>query len=129
VELQFRKRHLTEPFSRFSAVFSNHCAKARLGSLTRVLVLGLMAGLVAGCLRAGPMLGPVDEMLPDLPDSCGLFALSELRGQPMERLADFRLMGPLRVLWPGQEITNEIVPTRLNAEVDVTGRILRLICG
>jgi hypothetical protein len=119
LELQFRKRHLTEPFSRFSAVFSNHCAKARLGSLTRVLVLGLMAGLVAGCLRAGPMLGPVDEMLPDLPDSCGLFALSELRGQ----------MGPLRVLWPGQEITNEIVPTRLNAEVDVTGRILRLICG
>jgi hypothetical protein len=47
----------------------------------------------------------------------------------MERLADFRLIGPLRVLWPGQEITNDIVPTRLNAEVDVTGRIQRLICG
>lgn len=120
---------MTEPLSRFSAVFSNRSAKARLGPVARMLVLVLMGGLLAGCLRGGPMLGPVDEMLPDLPDSCGLAALSELRGQPMERLADFRLMGPLRVLWPGQEITNDVVPTRLNAEVDVTGRILRLICG
>jgi len=129
VELQFRKRHLTEPLSRFSAVFSNRSAKAGLGPLVRVLALVLMGGLLAGCLRAGPMLGPVDEMLPDLPDSCGRAALSDLPGQPMERLADFRLIGPLRVLWPGQEITNDIVPTRLNAEVDVTGRIQRLICG
>ncbi|MBM3616049.1 MAG: hypothetical protein FJX28_11625 [Alphaproteobacteria bacterium] len=68
-------------------------------------------------------------MLPPQPDACGLAALDGLRGEPMERLADFRLIGPLRVLWPGQEITNDIVPTRLNAEVDVTGRIMRLRCG
>jgi len=120
---------LTKPLFRVSALLSGRRAKARVGPLARVLALVVMGGLLAGCLRTGPMLGPVDEMLPDLPDSCGLAALSELRGQPMERLADFRLMGPLRVLWPGQEITNDIVPTRLNAEVDVTGRIQRLICG
>ncbi len=74
-------------------------------------------------------MGPVDEMLPPQPDLCGLSALPPLRGQPMDRLADFRLPGPLRVLWPGQEITNEVQPDRLNAEVDVTGRIRRLICG
>ena len=108
---------------------SGRRAKAHRAALTRALAVVVMGGLLAGCLRTGPMLGPVDEMLPDLPDRCGLAALSELRGQPMERLADFRLIGPLRVLWPGQEITNEIVPTRLNAEVDVTGRIQRLICG
>ena len=74
-------------------------------------------------------MGPVDDMLPQQPDRCGLAAWPELRGAPMARLADFRLIGPLRVLWPGQEITNEVNPTRLNAEVDVTGRILRLMCG
>lgn len=74
-------------------------------------------------------MGPVDDMLPVQPDRCGLADLPPLRGQEMERLADFRLPGPLRVLWPGQEISNEINATRLNAEVDVTGRILRLMCG
>lgn len=91
----------------------------------------LTASLLAGCLPFGlPLrMGPVDEMLPLLADTCGLAALPDLRGQEMARLADFRLSGPLRVLWPGQEITNEADPARLNAEVDVTGRILRLMCG
>lgn len=120
---------MTKPLFRVSALLSGRRAKAHRAALTRAVAVVVMGGLLAGCLRTGPMLGPVDEMLPDLPDSCGLAALSDLRGQPMERLADFRLMGPLRVLWPGQEITNDIVPTRLNAEVDVTGRIQRLICG
>lgn len=74
-------------------------------------------------------MGQVDDMLPPQPDRCDLAALPALRSEKMERLADFRLIGPLRVIWPGQEITNEIEPTRLNAEVDVTGRILRLMCG
>ena len=74
-------------------------------------------------------MGPVDDMLKPQPDRCGLAALPDLQGEPMARLADFRLTGALRVLWPGQEITNEIDSTRLNAEVDVTGRILRLMCG
>lgn len=95
----------------------------------RVLMLVAICGLMAGCVPPVYRIGPVDEMLPALPDSCGLATLGDLEGQPMERLADFRLIGPLRVLWPGQEITSDVVPTRLNAEVDVTGRILRLICG
>ncbi len=120
---------MTVTLFRVSALFAGRIAPERRGALGRAVAVVVLGGLLAGCLRAGLMLGPVDEMLPDLPDSCGLATLSDLRGQPMERLADFRLIGPLRVLWPGQEITNDIVPTRLNAEVDVTGRIQRLICG
>ena len=120
---------MTVTLFRVSALFAGRIAPERRRALGRAVAVVVLGGLLAGCLRAGPKLGPVDEMLPDLPDSCGLAALSDLRGQPMERLADFRLIGPLRVLWPGQEITNDIVPTRLNAEVDVTGRIQRLICG
>lgn len=98
-------------------------------AIGRAFLLLALCGLLAGCLGPVYQIGPVDEMLPPQPDACGLAALDGLRGEPMERLADFRLIGPLRVLWPGQEITNDIVPTRLNAEVDVTGRILRLRCG
>ncbi|MCF8511554.1 MAG: hypothetical protein K9G43_08925 [Rhodobacteraceae bacterium] len=92
----------------------------------------LAALLLTGCLGPGfgLRMGPVDEMLRPRPDGdCGLSELPDLQGQEMARLADFRLIGPLRVLWPGQEITNEIDPSRLNAEVDVTGRILRMMCG
>lgn len=96
----------------------------------------LIAPLLAICVLAGcfPLagqsrMGPVDDMLPPQPDRCGLALLPDLRGAPMAQLADFRLIGPLRVLWPGQEITNEVNPARLNAEVDVAGRIQRLMCG
>ena len=99
--------------------------------LGRPLGLCLTASLLAGCI--GPTydlrMGPVDEMLPPQPDRCGLAALPDLRGKPMADLADYRLSGPLRVLWPGQEITSEVTATRLNAQVDVTGHILRLMCG
>lgn len=97
----------------------------------RLIAPVLMVCVLAGCFPlAGQMrMGPVDEMLSPQPDQCGLAVLPDLHGAPMARLADFRLIGPLRVLWPGQEITNEVNPTRLNAEVDVTGHILRLMCG
>ena len=88
-----------------------------------------MTCVLTGCLQIGYVMGPVDKMLPPQPDSCGLAGLPDLTGQPMAHLADFRLQGPLRVLWPGQEITNEIDPARLNAVVDVSGRIQRLMCG
>lgn len=87
--------------------------------------------MLAACMAGGGYyrLGPVDRMLPPQPDRCGLAALPELKGQPMARLADYRLVGPLRVIWPGQEVTDDIVPDRLNAQVDVAARITRLFCG
>lgn len=100
--------------------------RVRQGLLAILLALG-----PAGCVVfTMPLrMGPVDEILVPGPDTCGLAGLGDLRGRPLASLADYRPPGPLRVLWPGQEITNEIEPARINAEVDVSGRILRLICG
>ena len=97
----------------------------------RALALVLLPAVLGGCLHAGGgyRLGPVERMVPPQPDRCGLADLPELTGQPMARLAAFRLKGTLRVIWPGQEVTDEILPDRLNAQVDVTGRIIRLFCG
>lgn len=97
----------------------------------RLIAALFLLTALTGCIRTGPELrmGPVHEMIQPQPDQCGLAELPDLSGAPMARLADFRLSGPLRVLWPGQEITNEVQANRINAEVDVTGHILSLFCG
>lgn len=90
-----------------------------------------LALVLTGCIAARPgyRMGPVDEMIPPQPDRCGLAALPAMQGLPMARLAGLPLTGPLRVLWPGQEVTDDIRPERLNAEVDLSGNIRRLFCG
>lgn len=90
------------------------------------------AALLAGCARQPTYMtmGPVHEMIArDLPDSCGAADLAMLTGTDFTSIADHKLIGPLRVLWPGQEITAEVQQTRLNAQVNTGGRILRLFCG
>lgn len=90
------------------------------------------AALLAGCARQPTYMtmGPVHEMIPrDLPDNCGAADVAVLTGTNFTSLADHRLAGPLRVLWPGQEINSEVQQTRLNAQVNTEGRILRLFCG
>lgn len=74
-------------------------------------------------------MGSVAKMLQPQPDLCGATALIDVVGLPFTELADHALVGPLRVLWPGQEITDEVVPNRLNAEVTNDQLILRLSCG
>lgn len=95
-----------------------------------VLCLAMLVTVTA-CVGGGALrMGPVDEMIPPQPDRCGLADLpADLPGQQMAELARFPLAARLRVLWPGQEVTDEIRPDRINAEVDVQGRIRRLFCG
>ena len=89
-----------------------------------------MAALVSACAMGGQVrMGPVAKMLKPQPDLCGAAALIDVVGLPFTALADHALVGPLRVLWPGQEITDEVVPNRLNAEVTNDQLILRLSCG
>ena len=103
---------------------------SRSALVVATLICG--AALLAGCGRSPTYMtmGPVHEMIPrDLPDSCGAADLAMLTGSDFTSLADHRLVGPLRVLWPGQEITAEVQQMRLNAQVNTDGRILRLFCG
>ena len=98
--------------------------------MRRNMLVLLAATCLAACALGGQVrMGPVPEMLKPQPDLCGAAALIDVVGQPFTLLADYRLVGPLRVLWPGQEITDEVVPNRLNAEVTNDQLILRLSCG
>lgn len=95
-----------------------------------VMVLCITVSLV-GCAR--PLrevsVGTMAAVLPPQPDLCGLAGLDGMVGQQFVALADQPLIGTLRVVWPGQEITSDIVPTRLNAQITNQGLILGLRCG
>jgi len=98
--------------------------------LRRNMVGVLAAASLTACAMGGQVrMGPVSKMLKPQPDLCGAAALIDVVGQPFTQLADYPLAGPLRVLWPEQEITDEVVPNRLNAEVTNDQLILRLSCG
>jgi hypothetical protein len=62
-------------------------------------------------------------------ERCGAAALDALTGRPFTALAGIALPGDLRVLRPAQPVTRDLDPSRLNAQVDRQGRILRLFCG
>ena len=94
-------------------------------------VLLCMSGQVVGCGQIYPndRVGPIAAVLLPQPDLCGLVSLDRMIGQDFVGLADQQLVGTLRVIWPGQEVTSAIVPTRLNAQVSDQGLITQLSCG
>ncbi len=87
-----------------------------------------VAALIGACAPA-PRVGPAALVLPLLPDHCGIAALPPMAGRPLAALADVSLQGPLRAIWPAQDVTSEVQPGRLNAQLNEQGVILRLFCG
>ena len=102
-----------------------------LASFFRITLLLCAVGQTVACTRPTPpqRVGTMAAVLPLQPDLCGLIRLNRLIGQNFVQLADQPLVGTLRVVWPGQEITSNVVPTRLNAQVNDEGLILGLSCG
>lgn len=75
--------------------------------------------MLAGCVRSEPMAA----------DQCGAGLVAGLMGQPFVALADVALPGALRVLYPGQEVSDPAQAARLSARVDGAGRISAVFCG
>lgn len=90
--------------------------------------------VLAGCTAlpvpqaAPPIISPEPLALAGV-QGCGRDQLMHLMGQPFTALAAYQLPGHLRVLRPGQGITRDVMPDRLNAQVTASGAIHRLFCG
>lgn len=103
--------------------------------LLRQVALAAVLGLaVSGCTRLsfgaiGQPIVPAAGLAEANLQGCGHNQLLHLVGQPFTELAKYRLPGQLRVLRPGQGITRDLMPDRLNAQVETSGVILRLFCG
>jgi hypothetical protein len=88
-------------------------------------------GLTAACTVDAQMLPTPSPPPPSLTHSggCGAGGLQGLVGQPESVLAGRRFSQPLRVIPPGQAVTMDYSPARLNIEIDARGRIAAVHCG
>ena len=89
-----------------------------------------LAPMVAVLCLAGCVSGPMapDDSDPG-PDTCGTAGMQGLVGQDRSVLAAMTLPEGTRVIRPGQPVTTDYSPQRLNIDLDARGRIVRLWCG
>ena len=83
--------------------------------------------LLASCMQVLP-----PDLMPDPePDSnaCGAAELQGLVGQRASVLDTMRFSQPTRIIRPGEAVTMEYGPNRLNIEINEADRIARVSCG
>ena len=92
---------------------------------------------LAACVVDMPQLGPVPGVgapAPGLPgggtnDQCRAASLQGLVGQPDSVLSAMTLPAPVRIVQPGQPMTMDYNPVRLNILIDAGRRIEQIYCG
>lgn len=68
--------------------------------------------------------------LPNPPEgSCGAEGLQSLVGKSEEVLHAMDFSVDVRIIHPGMAVTMDYNPTRLNIEIDESGKISRVSCG
>jgi hypothetical protein len=91
--------------------------------------------LLAGCAgQAGPCNIPAEPALQPATDECGTARLSRYlnvspTGEMKTAIAAAAGDRPVRYIAPGDAVTMDFVPARLNAELGDDGRIIRFRCG
>lgn len=79
--------------------------------------------LLAACVPA-----PANQ--PDPPDaSCSAERLQHLVGQPESAFDPNGFDEPIRIIHPGDAVTMDFSPRRLNVEIGMDGRIAAIRCG
>jgi len=80
-------------------------------------------GTPGGAPPAGPALPAPGA------DTCNAAARAALIGQPATALERIYILGPVRVIRPGDAVTMDFVERRINFDLDATNRIVRIFCG
>lgn len=87
----------------------------------RFLTLLCAPLLLAACV--------VDEpAIPPEPDACNAAALQGLVGQPAAAARAMELPAGTRIVGPGDPVTADFRPDRLNIEIGADGRVARVAC-
>jgi hypothetical protein len=91
--------------------------------------------LLAGCAGpGGPCNIPAEPALPPATDECGAAALSRYlnvspTGEMKSAIASAAGDRPIRYIAPGDAVTMDFSPARLNVELGEDGRVTRFRCG
>lgn len=88
-------------------------------------LLGMLAGVAL--VACTPFPTPIPDLPPD--DACGAPGLQDLVGQPASILATMKFTTQVRILRPGDPMTEDYSPTRLNIMIDLQERIDAVTCG
>lgn len=99
----------------------------------KIVLLVMMTALLAACgggsggRSAGGQAPAVARQADPVP--CGAAAYAGLRGQPLTALPGDEIPGTMRIILPGDTLTSDFSPTRLNVTLDDSNRIAALSCG
>ena len=85
--------------------------------------------LIALSACTEPVPGPVTPVPPAAEDTCGAAGLAALIGQPVSRFSAQARQGPARIMRPGQPVSLDYNPLRLNVLLDADDRIVGVSCG
>jgi hypothetical protein len=88
-----------------------------------------LAAIAALTLSACEMPPPAPAPDPGLEGNCGAAEIQGMVGQRVSALGGMSFPGPVRVIRPGDVVTMDFLPSRLNVELDRRERIIRLFCG
>ncbi len=69
------------------------------------------------------------DPVPPAEDTCRAAGFASLVGQPVSRFDAQARQGPARVIRPGQPVTMDYNPLRLNVLLDANDRIVAFRCG
>jgi hypothetical protein len=83
---------------------------------------------VAAMTGCQPVPAPV-PLPPGDPDACRASAMQDFVGQRESVLYATNFVVPIRVIRPGTAVTMDYIATRMNFEIDRSGRIARVFCG
>ncbi|NDV02805.1 I78 family peptidase inhibitor [Pseudoroseicyclus tamaricis] len=89
----------------------------------------LLLPLLAACAGAPPPAPPPPPLPAPEVDSCNAAARSGLIGREREALERQLILAPVRVIDPGDAVTEDLMPGRINFYIDAGGRIARITCG
>jgi hypothetical protein len=79
--------------------------------------------ILAGCSTGPAPLPPLAQ------DTCGAADYGRLIGQPATALERVLLLGKVRVIRPGQPVTLDFWPDRVNFMIDAKEHIAAINCG
>ncbi len=90
----------------------------------RGLIPFCLAGLITACTAT--VAPPVP---PTLEDTCNAGQYGDLIGQDATALEKVLILGPVRVIRPGDAVTQDFRPNRINFGIDAENRISDISCG
>ncbi|MEL6838134.1 MAG: I78 family peptidase inhibitor [Pseudomonadota bacterium] len=79
--------------------------------------------LLAACSPAPTPLPPTLE------DTCGARDYANLIGQDVTSLEKVLILGPVRVIRPGDMVTMDFLPDRINFGIDRDEKVIEVSCG